>query len=309
MASLSEVLVEKYKSAEKYYAATGLPMSFGKFILAMFCLALFAAFAMFSLLKLLPREFQNDPFLPAISFFTVLGFIVGYPMNVRMSRVERIDSAVPDILKHMAAVLRSGGTTEAALEEVSLSDYGPLSDDLSRGLRTMREGKTFDDALYEVAENSGSQLLRRVTAIILDARKAGAGLADVMEAIAEDSRDFVRIRRERKTRTTMHVAFLLITSLFLAPFIFGFSMAIVKFMGKGMAEATGGAAFIDFSNFDMLLKSFLAAQVFCSATAMGVIREGKASKYFVYVGAMMFVSLTFYFLGGLIGLSLAGVNQ
>ncbi|MFA6049418.1 MAG: type II secretion system F family protein [Candidatus Micrarchaeia archaeon] len=307
MAPLSEVLMEKYKSAEKYYAATGFSLSFGRFIIVMFGLAVFAAFAVYSLLKLLPKDFQNDPFLPAVSFFTVLGFIIGYPLNVRMSRIEQVDNAVPDSLKHMAAVLRSGGTTEAALEEVSLSDYGPLSEELGKGLRTMREGKTFDDALYEVAENSGSQLLKRVTVIILDARKAGAGLADVMNAIAEDSRDFIRIRRERKTRTTMHVAFLLITSLFLAPFIFGFAISIVKFIGAGMTTALNVEG-IDFAKFDFLLKGFLAAQVACSMLAMGVIREGKPLKYVLYLGAMMFVSLTFYFLGGLMGLSLTGAG-
>ncbi len=293
-------LSEKYAQAERYYAATGLKMSFPVFIATLTAGAVAVAFVVSVLLKLLPAEFQSDLFLPAVSFFAVLSMAVGIPLHIRESRIDDIENNLPDALKHMAAVLRSGGTTESALEEVALSEYGALSVDLAEALRTLREGKSFDDALSDAAVKSGSPLFGRITAIVLDARKAGAGLAEVMDAIAEDSRDFIRIKRERKTRTTMHIAFLVISSLFLAPFIFGFSLAIVKFIGKGM-EAAGAASTIDFANFDVLLKAFLAAQVVASALAMGVIREGKYSKNLIYLGGMMFVALLLYVAGGVLG--------
>ncbi|MCM8763027.1 MAG: protein translocase subunit SecF, partial [Candidatus Omnitrophica bacterium] len=47
-------------------------------------------------------------------------------------------------------------------------------------------------------------------------KRAGAGLANVMEAIADDTRDLIRIKRERVSRTMMPVLFLYISSLALA---------------------------------------------------------------------------------------------
>ncbi len=305
-----ELLGEKYKQAERYYAATGIKMSFPVFIALMSAASIVAAAATVSALQLLPEDFKGEFFLPFVAFVAVLSLAIGVPIHIRSSRIEQVEQALPDALKHMAAVLRAGGTTEAALEEVALSDYGPLSADLSEALRTLREGKSFDDALSDTALNSGSQLFQRTTAIMLDARKAGAGLADVMEAIADDSRDYVRIRRERKSRTTMHVAFLYLTSLFLAPFIFGFTLSIIKFIGAGLASAgTGGvsvigsqiAGEIDFTKFDIMLKFFLTAQIVASAMAIGVIRDGNYFKNFLYLGAMLFVSLAVYVAGGVIG--------
>ena len=238
--TLKQKIVRRYEAMRKYYLATGLKISFPLFVLLMFVLAITASFTAFALIQFLPPKLQQSTgLLMGAIFFAVISMTFGIPMTLRNNRIDVIDSSLPDALKHMALVLKAGGTTESALEEVANSEYGPISEELKTSLKQLREGKPFDDVLRDTAEVTGSRLFMRTAGIIIDARRAGAGLAEVMNAIAEDARDVLRIGRERKARTVMHVAFLVISGLLLSPFIFGFTMSIVEYMSVGIATSGG----------------------------------------------------------------------
>lgn len=231
---------ELKEKLERYYAATGFRFSFYAFIALMFAFATVGAIGSLVIVQLLPTAMrQSGPILAMAAFVAILSLIVGIPITIRNNRIASIEKNLPDALKHMALVLKSGGTTEGALEEAANADYGPLSDDLKLGLKRLKEGKSFDEILKDIAMNSGSILFARTSSLIIDARKAGAGLADVMNAISDEARDLIRITRERKSRTMMHVLFLVVSGLLLSPFIFGFTMSIVSFMSSGIS-ASGG---------------------------------------------------------------------
>jgi len=239
--------------------------------------------------------------LSMIGFVALMTLIMGIPISLRNSRIDSIDQNLPDVLKHLAIILRSGGTTESALDEVSNAGYGPISDDLKNAVRSLRSGRTFDDVLMDAATGSGSRLFKRCAVIVIDAKKAGAGIADVMYAISEDAREAIRIRRERVSRTMMHVIFLFLASLFIAPFIFGFTISIVSFIGAGMSGAlppVQGAYFapqpMGVAGLDQLLVGFVAVQVTLTAFAVGVIREGKMLMYILDVPFMILLALLVY---------------
>ncbi|MBI5228892.1 type II secretion system F family protein [Candidatus Micrarchaeota archaeon] len=311
-------LKEEYKKMEVYYEGTGFRFSFKKFIAVIFFIALATAL-IFLVLNL-------KPLIAVIGFIAVLSLIVSFPITLRNARISQIDSTLPDVLKHMSAVLKSGGTTESALEEAANSDYGPISVDLKVSLKQLREGREFDAVLTDAAKKTGSIIFKRCVTIILDARKAGAGLADVMNSIADDAKEILRVKRERYSRTTMHVMFLYISTLLLSPFIFGFSLSIVCYMGSGMIAATGQttisvsnllpqqkAAYctsqkmvfnpsadacipspLDLSWLNLLLTVFLSAQAIVSLIAVGIIREGDPFKYILYVPIMVLFTILMF---------------
>ena len=312
-------LSEKYRDLEVYYMGAGFSFSFMQFIFLVIALS-FASAVVFILLNL-------KVFVAVIGFIAVLSLVVSLPITFRNARIARIDESLPDVLKHMAAVLKAGGTTESALEEVSNSDYGPLSDDLKMALRQLREGRAFDEVMEDAAGKTGSHVFKRCISIILGARRAGAGLAEVMGAIADDAKELLRVKRERYSRTTMHVMFLFISSLFISPFIFGFSLSIVCYMGSGMISATGQMPVslpdrmsqqqkytycesqkmsydpasascippsLDLSWLNLLLTAFLAVQAIISAIAVGIIREGNAFKYSLYIPLLVLLSILMF---------------
>ncbi|MFH1750286.1 MAG: type II secretion system F family protein [Candidatus Micrarchaeota archaeon] len=287
----------QYDKLRRYYNTTGLKLSFPIFVAAIFFLAVTVGVMLF--------VFFNEILTATIGFFAILTLSVVLPVSIRSGRIENIESNLPDALKHMAAILRAGGTTEDALEEVGNSDYGPLSTDIRQGLLELKEGQPFDKVLEDIAIQTGSALFRRTVTIIVDAKRAGAGLADVMDAIADDARDMIRIQRERASRTTMPVMFLYISSLVLAPFIFGFTLTIVCFIGSGMSSALGGQT-LQISNLKSLVILFIAIQSTIATLAIGIIKEGKPVKYLPRVPFMILIALIFYNLGLILGNVLIG---
>jgi len=291
--TLMEKLADRYDALRRYHASTGIPVSYPVFLISVFSLSVGTAWFLFNIVKL-------GAFLSMIGFVALMTLIMGIPISMRNTRIDSIDQNLPDVLKHLAIILRSGGTTESALDEVANAGYGSLSDDLRNAVRGLRSGRTFDDVLLDSAVNSGSRLFKRCAIIIIDAKKAGAGIADVMYAISEDAREATRIRRERVSRTMMHVIFLFLATLFIAPFIFGFTLAIVSFIGTGMSGAVTsgqGAASSEtmgVQGLDQLLVGFIAMQVTLTAFAIGVIREGKMLKYILNVPFMILLALLVY---------------
>lgn len=296
--SLGEKFSEKFRELEFFYAGTGLKFSFKTFILLLFVIALAAFFTLL---------FLRLPLITStIAFFALMSLVVTIPINMRNARIAALNDSLPDALRHMALVLKAGGTTEVALSEASRAGYGPLSAELSVALKELREGKSFDDVLRSQSRKSGSLLFERTALIIIDARRAGAGIADVMTQIAEDARDVSHIRRERYSRTTMHVIFLLVSSLLLAPFIFGFSISLVNYINQGIAGALPQAPRTNLCDLNSLLIIFLAIQAIIASLAIGIIREGKMIKYILYTPLMVLCSLLVYEAGKHISLAIVG---
>ncbi len=287
-----------FSQLREYYDGTGIMLSFAVFVASFLVLALLVFFILASLrLSLLTS---------AISFLAVMSLVVAIPINMRDARIAAIEEALPDALKHMALVLRAGGTTESAVNEVASANYGLLSKDFQSSLRAIREGKPFDEVLADQAKRSGSLLFKRTALIIIDARRAGAGIADVMFQIADDAREVSRIKRERYSRTTMHVIFLVSAALLLAPFIFGFTISIVNYINVGITGALPSAPRSSMCELNTLLLLFIAAQTIITSISLGIIREGKTVKYILYAPLMVLMSLLVFEAGKWFSLSIIG---
>lgn len=291
---LMEVLRKRYKRMEEYHRGTGMKITYPQFLLLVILFAVAIAFVLFRVLSL-------GPLVSIIAFIAISTLVVGVPVSMRDARIAAVEDNLPDVLRHMAAVLRAGGTTESALEEISKTDYGPMSEDLSSALKQLREGRTFEEVLMDTSRASGSTLFVRIVRIIVDAKRAGAGMADIMGSIAEDVRDLLRIRRERISRTTMHVLFLYSAALLLGPFIFGFTISVVTYMAEGAATMLSvvspeeAAVFArtapNIEALNNLLTIFIACQVIITTLVIGIIQEGKLLKYILRVPIFVLVAL------------------
>ena len=285
--AIQEWFGENYDNLRVYYAATGFGFSFETFVIGFAALGL-GVFLLLSALKLSLLE-------SSISFLAILSFAVSIPLTMRQNRIASVEMHLPDALKHMALVLKAGGTVENALDEVADSEgYGPLGADLKGALSRLRRGQTFDAVFLDTAEESGSILFKRTVSIIADAKRAGAGLADVMFAIADDAKDILHIQRERISRTTMHVIFLVAASMVIAPFIFGFALSVIQFIAENMIRALPNAKPIDSCSLNNTFTVFLIVQALIAAAAIGIVRNGRAGKYILYVPVVVVVTLLIF---------------
>ena len=183
-------------------------------------------FILFSVLVINPLMGGLIGFLlPGIAVFAWIFFMME-------RRVDSIEQGTPDFLRQIASLLRSGVGIETAMEDVSKQGKGPLIDELKRAVIEIKLGSTFESALTSMGERLKSKNLDRTFRMILEGRRVGGSLSDVIETVAEDLRAVLALKRERRANVMMSVMFLLISALIAAPFALGMIMTYSSFIGS-----------------------------------------------------------------------------
>ena len=159
---------------------------------------IFMGIISYALSTLLISEFTLIPFT---FFLAVVILMIGYPYLKKETLVESVEKNFSDALKQMADTLRAGDTYENALREVVEADYGRLSEEMQLALRRMEDGENLDTALMGFANRIDSERIKRTVKIILDSIKTGSSLSDILNEIADDLRDYERLKEDRKAST------------------------------------------------------------------------------------------------------------
>jgi flagellar protein FlaJ len=177
-----------------------------------------------------------------IGITPILGGIIGFILPgagifiwlffMMERRVDSIEQSTPDFLRQISSLLRSGVGIETAMEDISKHGRGPLIDELKRAVIEIKIGSTFEDALLSMSERLKSKNLDRTFKMILEGRRVGGSLSDVIETVAEDLRAVLALKRERKANVMMSVMFLIIAAIVAAPFALGMIMSYSTFIGK-----------------------------------------------------------------------------
>ncbi len=245
-----------------------------------------------------------------VLFFVAVDLMLGYPYIKGIGRINKIEQELPEALKQMADILKAGGTYEYALREISHADFGPLTVELENVLRKLEEGENFEDSLSSLSYNIDSRLVKRSVTIIIDSVKAGAGLADILDEIAEDIRDTNRIHHERRSQTLMQVLFMVTAGAIVTPFIFGLISTIVDFLVASSSQMSNLSTEVKLEATQAkyillyLLQIYVFIEITASSVMISLMREGKKNKSIIYLPILLFIGYIVYFLSGMISRSL-----
>jgi pilus assembly protein TadC len=246
-----------------------------------------------------------SPLLAFIVFFVVADIMLGYPYLTALGRINAIEEMLPDALKQMADTLKAGGTYEFALREIATAQYGPLTKEMDLVLRKLEEGENLENSLKGFADNIDSRLIKRSIAVIIDSIKAGAGLAEVLDEIAEDIRAMHRIEQERKTETSLQVMFMVAAGAIVAPIILGLVSTIIQLfiqaasgLGISMAERAEALATKDLIVF--LMQLYILVEVTASSIMVSLMRNGTISKSIIYIPVLLLISYVVYYASAIV---------
>ena len=233
------------------------------------------------------------PLVFIVAFFALVLFV---PRLLAQRRAERLEKVLPDALRQMASTLRAGVSIDAALEDISKSNYGDLSVEFERVVSEVAKGRTLESALLALARRSNAPLYDRAFHLIVEGIERGAALASVLDAVASDAKEIGVIKRERITTTMQPIMFLFAVALFAAPFIIGITVGVGSIqVGTGGAGGSSGLP-PEIKTIGML---YVMIQGFICGLAVGVIRFGKMTKGISY--SIMFL------IAGTIVFNLAGI--
>ncbi|HML05328.1 MAG TPA: type II secretion system F family protein [Methanobacterium sp.] len=207
-----------------------------------------------------------------VGFIAPNGFIGAYLFFMMERRVDAIEQDTPDFLRQIASLIRAGVGLETALEDVSKHGDGPLTDELKRAVIEIKIGSTFDDAIMAMTERLKSKNLDRTFRMILEGRRTGGSLSDVIETVAEDLRAVLALQRERRANVMMSVMFLIIAAIIAAPFALGMIMTYSGFIeALGKPNPLLSASYISASGY-IIIHSIIAGLL------IGVVLYGSARK-------------------------------
>lgn len=219
-----------------------------------------------------------------------LGIAWVYPYWKLTKKIENMENNIPDAFFYIASSLRAGVSFSEALEEASTARFGALTDEFKRTVSEIKRGRSTYEALKAFAlRNRRSTIIYRSTMIILEAYERGAPMADVLVAVANDVREILRIKKERKASTGMQAMFFIIASGFLGPVILGIVSQLIRSMNT---PEIGLSLPID-AIYNILL-AFVGLQAIVSGLGIGIIREGKFSAGFKYSAMLAIMGLLIF---------------
>jgi archaeal flagellar protein FlaJ len=211
--------------------------------------------------------------------FVVFGLVLicgpyGFLKSRQMSRIEQIETRLPDFLRDVAEAGRFGMTLPDAIITASKGRYGLLTDEIKRMASQLEWGVPVSTALHLFEERVPTPLVRRVVSIVTRANEAGGNVADVLSMVARNARDDQLNFEARKITMLTYV-----TVIYISFFVFLFTVLILAadFLpamisaGESVASSavsSGGSTAVSLQ-FQFVPSLFLAFLVAVIAHAVG----------------------------------------
>ncbi len=264
-------------------------------------LVLLASVVMSVVIFILFSVLAINPFIGGLLGFLLPGIAIFVWIFFMMERrVDSIEQGTPDFLRQIASLLRSGVGIETALEDISKHGKGPLVDELRRAVIEIKLGSTFESALLSMGERLKSKNLDRTFRMILEGRRVGGSLSDVIETVAEDLRAVLALKRERRANVMMSVMFLIVAALIAAPFALGMIMTYSAFIGSlGKANPLLDSAATAATGY-IIIHSIIAGLL------IGIVMYGSARKGVKYALLLAPAAFAIFYVIKLFGPKLLG---
>lgn len=223
---LDNIIPEKYLSKLQEFLLSG-----AIFTDASKVLAILIIFIIMSEIPLaITLALQNLPMSVLILPFFIFPGLFTYVIVQQEKRAQEIEKTAPDFLRQLSSMLQVGLSFENAMEDMSQYGEGPLYDEMRRTIIEIRMGRNFDDAWRAMSKRLKSRELERIFDIILEGRRSGSSISNVLFEVSDDLRDLLALKRERKSTVTMSVMFLLISAIVATPFAIGMVGVYSQFM-------------------------------------------------------------------------------
>ncbi|MFC6871916.1 type II secretion system F family protein [Halobellus marinus] len=254
----------------------------------------------------------NNPIWGTFIWWYVPVYIIGIPLavfhtwNVRSRNA--ITGKLSDNLRKLSSANDTGQTLLESIETVAATSSGKLADEFEVMHAKVNYGMSLRSALVEFNNKYHIPRLARTVKLISKAQEASSQITEVLTAAAQASENQDDIERERKSRTRMQVAIILMTYLTLLGV-----MAILKTQfldvmaglaseaGSGGGEAAGGLNFGGGINIDLLSVLFFHAvtlQAALSGFISGYIRNADIVSGVKFVVILQTIALLVWMVVG-----------
>jgi flagellar protein FlaJ len=133
-----------------------------------------------------------------LGFSILLGLLSPCVMEyLNLKWTRQIEGNIPLFLRDLSEYVRSGATLPRGIEEVSKRDYGPLTKEIKDVVNGIIFGETLDSSLMQMAQRNGLPQVMRMSTILVEARRSGGRVIDVLEGSTALFSDLDNFKRQR----------------------------------------------------------------------------------------------------------------
>ncbi len=140
--------------------------------------------------------------LPALIF--AAGFLPApflYVRHRRARRLSRLEQQLPEALGMMVSALRVGHSMIASLGAAAQESPEPIGGELRKCFEEQNYGVDLRSALVNLTERAPIQDFRIFVAAVLIHQESGGNLAEVLEKVAQTTRERSRLKRQVSVHT------------------------------------------------------------------------------------------------------------
>jgi tight adherence protein B len=178
------------RALERRIAVSGLPVTPGRFLLAVLAALVLAWLAAASLLA---------PFFGPVAALAVLWAASAFLAWRRQKRIERFIGQLPDLARLLANSAAAGLALRTSLGLAADELDAPAGEELTRVADALAVGRSLDEALGDLKERLPSRELAVLVTTLVLSSKAGGALVDSLRNLTETLEDRKETRREVRT--------------------------------------------------------------------------------------------------------------
>jgi flagellar protein FlaJ len=235
-------------------------------------------------------------YVPA--FLTLVPLAVFHELYTR-SRYGVLDD-LSETLRKLSSTNDTGLTLLESFETVAETSPGVLSEEFDRIHRKVAYGKSLKTALVEFNNRYHVPRLARVVKLISEAQETSSRITEVLTTAARASENQDELARERRTRTRMQIAIILMTYLTLLGVM---AVLKVQFLDviSGIVSAASGtegspvgvplASGVGVDRLSLLFFHAVTVQAMVSGLIAGYLRDSDLLAGVKYVVALLIVTL------------------
>ena len=232
-------------------------------------------------------------------------YVVLIPLGVFYEWHQRSRRAVTgklsETLRKLSSANDTGQTLLESVRTVSETSTGKLAEEFEVIHAKVNYGMSLRDALVEFNNSYAVPRLARTVKLITEAQEASSQITDVLTTAAQASENQDDIERERKSRTRMQVAIIVMTYITLLGVMAILQTQFIDVMGDLVAQSDGGgggggAGFggggsIDPEVLSLLFFHAVTIQAILSGFISGYIRDAELISGVKYAVILMTLAL------------------
>ena len=136
-------------------------------------------------------------------FIVVLPFTIFW--ELRMHKIKKLDSTIPEFLKRLAGVNESGLTLAQAVKSLLRSNLGVLNVEVKKMVRDMEWGADIKDALVRFEHRVSTPSISRTVTLITEASESSGDIKETLEIASADAGSAQTLQEERSTNMLLYV--------------------------------------------------------------------------------------------------------